>query len=227
MSWDPQEAKDLVDEFISFVPASAPPADLLKTVEPGKVFEFWVLCEVLERLHNVEGYTVEIRNGTSGAPLSLRTSPGPISPAYAHVHLDRQDGSRPLTMWTDIEFTTLSLTMGAWPAGDNGWCHELDVVAVDEGVTGRPNPSQVRLGVECKATAFRKDQLRAILGVRRELSLLDFGATCFRKWPASKVPADPASCLLFRSRDPKASNYAEAGRRFGIDISHVTLPGSP
>jgi hypothetical protein len=79
--------------------------------------------------------------------------------------------------------------------------------------------------VECKNTEYTKSLLKEILGVRRELSLLQ-GAelrTRFSKWPRQTVPAKPASCLTVYATHPVVLEYARPGSVFGIDFYHEEL----
>jgi hypothetical protein len=127
-------------------------------------------------------------------------------------------------MWTDIEF--VSLSHGARPSGPptKGEYHELDIAVVDPGLTGRPRNDQVWLAAECKNTGYNKGLLKEILGVRRELSLLqDEQPTRFQAWPRSSVPCRPASCLLVYSSDPVVAEYARPGDVFEIDLYYEDL----
>lgn len=225
MTWNITEAQKMIDDLLQGLPQTARGQSLLTTMQPGKVFELWALCEVIVALHNYERYSVEVRNGLTGAPLTLRASPGPIDRRFASIYLTRP-GRRSLVAWTDVEFLTLSSVQArGWPAGDLSDRHELDIVIVPEGVYGYPTPDQVVLGVECKATAFSKDQLRAILGVRRELSLLSGPQrTEFDNWPARTVPATPASYLALYSRDRNISRYIAGPSHFGVGLGYLPLP---
>jgi hypothetical protein len=102
------------------------------------------------------------------------------------------------SVWTDIEFTSLSCFRVENTANPSlGEYHELDIAVVDYGVYGRPTPDQIWLAAECKNTGYNKGLLKEILGIRRELSFVsDLNATRFRNWPRAQVPATPPSCLL-------------------------------
>lgn len=201
---------------------AAAPSVLPPALTAGKLYEAWVVCRVLERLRVEEGYAIVLRQGTR---VALKSAPGPINRVYPYFELTAA-GSPPLEVWTDVEFMALSHAQrgGSGPPL-RGDYHELDVVVVEAGTSGRPTHAQILLGVECKNTGYSKDLLRGILGVRRELSLLvDPRRTRFRRWPAAAVPADPASCLLVYSTDPGVASYAAPGRVFGIDFVHEPLP---
>lgn len=202
--------------------ASVLPAKL----SAGKVYEAWVLAEVIAKLRAQEGYTAVLHGAAS---VRLKSSPGPINRAYAYLLLDNSSGQQ-LELWTDIEFVTLSYDLRRRAGGivlpGRGDYHELDIVAVAPGTTGRPAHGDVVLGIECKATPYTKALLRAILGVRRELSLLlGVGqATRFTSWPSPTVRADPNSCLMTYSTDGGVNALDSAGEVFSIDFVHLGPP---
>src|SRR4051794_31614910 len=68
-------------------------------VTAGKVYEAWVLCRVLERMHRDEGYDVMLHGSHL---VTLKSSPGPINAGYPHFELD--DGMNQFDVWTDVEF---------------------------------------------------------------------------------------------------------------------------
>jgi hypothetical protein len=220
-----QEAQAQIDQILGTYRTRTASGETLLSgaLTPGKVYEAWVLCQVLQRLHGEEGYDVELQ----GAPgVRLKSSPGPINRSYPHFRLTAP-GNHPLEVWTDVEFLSLSASVRGVPPEYAARCdyHELDVVVVPAGTSGRPGPTDVRVGVECKNLTYRKELLRALLGVRRELSLLtDATATGFRYWPRDAVPAQPPSCLLAYGTDPAIGVFSPPGSVFGIDFVHLPLP---
>lgn len=190
----------------------------------GKLYEAWVLAELLSHLTKDEGFDVTLKQGST---VVLKSSPGPINRSYPYFELSRA-GVTELEIWTDVEFVGMShaaCTPGSPPSSDQ--YHELDIIAVPVGTKGRPTHREVILGVECKSTAnFEKHMLRAALGVRRELSLLRQvgAATPFVRWPRSVVPAKPPSCVMVYSTDPAIARVDSPGRLFGIDFVHLPLP---
>ena len=87
-----------------------------------------------------------------------------------------------------------------------------------------PGHDEILFGVECKNTSYRKNLLREILGVRRELSLLaDDQQTGFRAWPRALVPARPSSCLSVFSTDDGITRLRHSPDVFGIDFEHLDM----
>ena len=187
----------------------------------GKLYEAHVLSLVLARLHTDEGFRITLVNSNY---IPLKSSPGPINSRYPHFDLYR-GGYKVAELWTDIEFLALSYSQsGATRSPRYGDYHELDIVVVESGISGRPAHDKIWLGIECKNTGYNKSLLKEILGIRRELSLLqDSRPTKFRSWPRSAVPAEPPSCLLIYSTDSTVLNYSAPGKVFGIDFRHETI----
>jgi hypothetical protein len=194
-----------------------PPAHTVERspVSAGKLYEAYVLSRVVERLALDEGYSLTLVGGTK---IQLKSSPGPINRSYPRIEL-RRSGNCLAELWTDVEFLSLSYCTGGATILTRGDFHELDILIVNAGVSGRPRYDDLWLGIECKNTGYEKGLLKEILGIRRELSLLSGpNSTRFRVWPRITVPADPASCLLVYSTDKDVADYAAPGRVFGIDF---------
>lgn len=187
----------------------------------GKLYEAHVLSIVIEQLCTQENLNITLVNSRF---IPLKSSPGPINRIYPYFEL-RRGRSLVAEMWTDVEFTSLSYSQcGASRPVNRGDYHELDIVVTDPRVTGRPNHSQIWLGVECKNVGYTKGLLKEILGIRRELSLLHrLKPTRFTRWPRSEVPAEPPSCLMVYSTDPVVSQYSDPGKVFGIDFNHEPI----
>lgn len=186
----------------------------------GKLYEAFVLSKIVQELVLKEGYSLALVGGTI---VRLKTSPGAINRSYPHIEL-RKRGQLEAELWTDVEFLSMSFCADGTRALTKGDFHELDILIVDAGSSGRPRHDQIWLGVECKNTGYGKSLLREILGVRRELSYLeDAKFTRFRYWPRSIVPANPPSCLLVYSSDEAVLDYAAPGAMFGIDFVHEPM----
>jgi hypothetical protein len=220
------EARARIDRVLSgYQRAQAQPVRsvLPVTVAAGKTYEAWVLCDVLERLHASERFDVRLVNGSK---VVLKTGGGPINDDYAHFVLSNATGEV-LEVWTDVDFLGLSAAARDVSEATARPCdyHELDIIVVERGVRGRPWHRDIRIAVECKDSAYDKHMLRAILGVRRELSLLTdpMQLTGFGSWPRRTVPADPASCLLVYSSDPSITRFQPPGDTFGIDFVHELM----
>jgi hypothetical protein len=186
----------------------------------GKLYEAHVLSLLLERLYRDEEFEIVLIN-TNYIP--LKSAPGPINPRYPHFDLYKE-GSKIAELWTDIEFLTFSYSRRNSSTPTPGDFHELDLLIVDSGISGRPRHDNIWLGVECKNTGYNKNLLKEILGIRRELSLLsDPEDTRFSRWPRTSVPANPPSCLLVFSTDAAVASYSNPGAIFGIDFFHEEI----
>jgi hypothetical protein len=195
---------------------------LSNTITAGKLYEAWVLANVIKNLVQKEGFLVRFVGGTK---LKLKSAPGPINASFPHFELERK-GVVVACIWTDVEFTSIS----CWKSGNGpkspGDFHELDLVITDESASGRPTPDQIWLGIECKnREKSTKGMLREILGVRRELSYLSpFSKTHFKTWPMASVPADPASCLMFYSVNSSPSiDWKSPSNHFGIAFEYLPI----
>lgn len=224
MSLSLADAVAKVNEIFATYGSSTGGTDLVgEEWKAGKVYEAWILSVVLERLEQIEGFEVAL---VGGSKVHLKSSPGPINTNYPHFVLSRT-GSESLAVWTDVEFSTLSFHLkGLSGSPGKAHRHELDVVVVPVGTIGYPNPTEIMLGVECKNTGFQKHMARAILGVRRELSMLrnEEHPTPFVTWPRSGVPAVPPSVVMVFSTDPAVDEYNAAGVVFGVDFCHEPMP---
>ena len=203
-----------------FATASSPQAYKLvpQSLTSGKLYEAHVLSIIIEQLSTQEQLDISLINSSF---LPLKSSHGPINRSYPHFQLRR--GTELIAeIWTDIEFTSLSHAQrGAPSPTQRGDFHELDIVITEPGANDRPRHSQLWLGVECKNTGYTKGLLKEILGIRRELSLLQAPqVTHFSRWPRTHVPADPPSCLMVYSTDATVSEYSTPGTVFGIDFVH-------
>ena len=193
----------------------APPA-----ISEGKLYEAYVVARIVENLTVQNGYQLAL---VGGQKLYLKSAGGPINPAYPRIQLN-QNGTCVAELWTDVEFLSLSCCLRNLGQITKGDYHELDVLVVEVGTTGRPRPESIWLGVECKNTGYEKALLKQILGIRRELSLLRPPApTRFAKWPRTVVPADPPSCLVVYSTDNSVTEYAAPGAVFGIDFFYEPM----
>ena len=187
----------------------------------GKLYEAFILTKVAEQLVTREALDLTLVNSNN---IALKNAPGQINRSYPRIDVTRQ-GQTVAELWTDVEFLSLSYCkQGMFTAPTLGDYHELDILMVQPGLSGRPRHDQIQLGVECKSSGYGKKLLKEILGIRRELSFLHHPkATVFSSWPRSTVPATPASCLLVFSADPTVTRYSAPGQTFGIDFFHEPL----
>lgn len=217
------DMKAAIDQAFSVYVMHSPRGRFLTGSEAaGKVYEVFALGVVAERLTQWERMTVEFAPGNHGGALAMKAGGGPINRNFPHLRASK-NGQVVAELWTDVEFQTLScIAAGGTGPTCLSHTHELDVVMTDPNTTGYPRPTEIWLAVECKNTAFRKNQLRALLGVRRELSYLrERGRTRFATWPDRYVPAEPPSSVLFFSVDSRVRQYTKGPEFFGIHLEQL------
>jgi len=217
-----QIIQQIAAAFATYTKTSSSTASTLipDDVKAGKLYEAHVLACLARDLTTLEGLDLLL---VQGSKIVLKGSPGPINPAYPHIEV-RRHGLHVADLWTDVEISTLSFEQSGLLVPALGHYHELDIVMVDAGTTGRPKPRKLWLGVECKHTAYDKSLLRQILGVRRELSFLRGPQQSnFLKWPAALIPADPPSSLMVYCSSAAVLNYSAPGDVFGIHFVHEPL----
>ncbi|UII32193.1 hypothetical protein LVD17_00040 [Fulvivirga ulvae] len=192
----------------------------------GKIYEAFVLSLIIQELVEKENLYITLENDKN---LTLQSGPGKIDRTKPHfsvyrTHSDYCRNRKMGELWTDVEFLALSYKATKASTPTNGEFHELDIVFTKPDVSGRPKHSDIILGVECKATAYGKNLLREILGIRRELSYLKKRQkTHFNTWPALHVNANPPSCLLVYGTDPRLKNYSKPGKLFSIGFHYKKI----
>ena len=182
----------------------------------GKVYELYCLARAVELLHGLPGVSVRFQ----GSAVDFKASPGMIDQKRSYFVVDAM-GSE-LELHTDIEVRTLSSSLAGGVRGPSSY-HEIDVVLL-AGAQDRQRPAhnQVILGVECKAQAnFKKDIVRQVLGVRRELSFYRGGPSVSplgRHGGPHYVNSVPPSEYWLAFVDPKGMGYRFGPQRFGIEF---------
>ena len=188
----------------------------------GKVYELYCLAKTVEFLKTFKGVSVRF----VGTSIDFKSSPGKIDRNKSHFVIS---GHGPdLELHTDIEVKTLSSTHVVRVTGPSGY-HEIDLVLVEHAEDGqRPAHDQIVLGVECKSDAnFKKETLRHVLGVRRELSLFSIASSklqAFLRRQYHEIYADPPSEYWLAFTDPKGVRYRSAPAVFGIQFKHWCPP---
>ena len=187
----------------------------------GKLYETFVLSQLLKKLTNDEGFTFELRNGTSH--LRLRPNPGMINRSYSWIDAFK-GGNKIGEIWTSVEFASLSHLSSGRTNYNPGDYHELDIGFYMGVPNGHPSCDSVIIGIECKNTGMKKSILREVLGLRRELSVLTGPVpTMFISRGWTSVPAVFPSLLMLYCTDSAVSNYADPGAIFGIDFHYQTM----
>jgi hypothetical protein len=201
-------------------------------VTRGKIYEAWILSKVLESLRTLEKFFIVLKNDNF---YKLKSSPGSINRKYPRFDLYKSQldyESNPekvfAEVWTNVEFLSLSYKFHSKSRGPTpGEYHELDILITLPNIPDhhRPKFNQIYLGIECKATKYKKSFLREILGVRSELSILrnERYKTIFNYWLRKHINVTPPSCLLVYCIDEAVKNYEQAGKLHGIDFIHQIM----
>lgn len=212
------DAKKAIDEitaittaFVGVLPEKLTP---IKKLVGGKLYELYVLSRLLSELQ-ARGWHVRFH----GATIELKASPGGVDPSSPHFELARTPvGGPEFEVFTDIEVGTLGAEHKT--VTDLSGYHEIDVVVVPVGTTGRPSPKELMLGIECKATAnFEKSFVREVLGRRRELSYLADPMPCPLDMGKS-IRARPPSEYWLVYIDKAGDKYAQSPDVFGVELKH-------
>lgn len=189
----------------------------------GKVYELYCLAKTVEVLVS-RGFKVKF----IGTGLAFKASGGKINLTDPYFEFwSPFEEHKKFRLYTDVQFWSLgSQQLKAQNANcsKKSGLHELDIVAVPDGVTGFPTNNELALGIECKSNGkFQKWILKQVLGVRREMSLL-------RHMQASTlsvigvhsvlVPAVPTSEFWLCYVDYSGRDYAQSAEIFGIEFKH-------
>ena len=187
-----------------------------KKLTRGKLYELFVLGRVLAEL-KVRGFNFSF----VGKVLELKQGPGKIQPHDGYFEGSHSAKPDKFRIYTDVEVRTLG-SLGSSSVDDSAY-HEIDIVAVDEGVSGNPTPDDLLLGVECKSTAkFTKGIVKETLGIKREISYFHEPSLPSRLATAAGtstpvVPSWPPAEYWLVYCDPKGNNYQQSPKKFGIE----------
>ena len=212
----------IFSQYMSLTPADN---TLLSALKDGKLYEIYVLSELLTDLHN-RGFRITPPTGT----LKFKAAPGMIKFTDPHFTIRSPSGGL-LWLFVNIEFQTLGSEIAQ--ANDLSDKHELDIALVDipldilfSQTAHFPTYDHVYLAVECKNVAkFRKNYVREALGVRRELSYLsskqDSSLTVLGGYPHVTVPAEPPSEFWLAFTHIEGQGYKESPAAFGVSFKHI------
>lgn len=211
-------AKKMVKDFFDSYGRNVRPS--LVRAGKGKVYELYCLAQTVMFLDGLTGVSVRLEDGATGTTVDFKSSPGMIDRNRSHFVVN---GMGPdLELHTDIEVQTLSSSLPGGTVGLSSY-HEIDLVLVAGAQDRRrPDRNQIVLGVECKAQAnFKKEIVRQVLGVRRELSVIGRPAQRRLMPPhggSQFINAHPASEYWLAFVDPKGRLYRSGPEKFGIEF---------
>lgn len=222
-----QDIEDIFEEYDS---AFSGCGTWLGSLVSGKLYELRCLADVLQRLRRGYGYDIRF----SGRTINFQFKGGKIDPTRSHFEVSNRSKRISYKLYTDIYFETLGYSLAKAEKStrsrpDRSRYHELDIALVPSHVIGCPPHDQIILGVECKSTAlFQKSIVKAVLGVRRELSKLSSprASTLRDTSPrsgkiADVVRASPPSEYWLYFLDERGMLYAQSPREFGIKFIHL------
>ena len=213
-----QAINDIQSIFRQFRALTPGDQALLSGLKHGKLYELYVLSEVLCKLH-ARGFQFRFVGNT----LKFKAAPGKIKLNDPHFVVTAPHGDE-LWLFVDIEFQTLGNSFSQ--VVDRSAYHELDIVLVNDAAPDYPMFHQIMLAVECKCVAnFSKKIVKEALGIRRELSLRksekDSRLTKIGGNPPVTVPAEPASEFWLAFIDKAGTHYERSPKAFGIDLKHI------
>ena len=192
-------------------------------ISKGKIYELYCLSRVVEQLKKY-GYNVSIQSRFRS--IDFKASPGKIDRNKSYFTAHARNGVV-FEIHTNIEVMTLGIDLNYsnLEHQDLSAYHEIDIVVIEQGLSGRPRYNQLILGVECKADAhFRKPILKQVLGIRRELSLLSrllpskLAQAVGKYFP--EIRANPNSEYWLAYIDPKGDRYKASPATFGIKFNN-------
>ncbi|WP_420963383.1 hypothetical protein [Brucella sp. IR073] len=197
----------------------------------GKVYELYVLTKVVEYLQTL-GYKIDFSN--PNRIMKFKTKGGYLRSSDPHFEVSIPGNKPVFDIYVDVEFQTLGSSKishsGSFSA-DLSHHHEIDVGVYVYGLDNvRPRHDQVALAVECKAVvSLEKAVIRGMLGLRRELSLLDPEQASILTQSAryihngTDVPANPPSEVWLVSTDQAVKQYRNSPKVFGIECRHEDI----
>jgi hypothetical protein len=190
-----------------------------------KAYELSCLIETMQYLKSCGSSVSFLLVG--GKELKFRGKGGDIQRGV-WPFIEMREGKRVIAeIWVDIECQALS----AWQVGKApgnppyGLAHELDVVVVEPGTSGKPTPVNLKLGIEAKHRPFNKALLKELLGVRRETAYKVAGKRNPLAWWKSNriLPSDPPSGIVLFCSDSRIEKYADPAEFWGIKMIHHTF----
>lgn len=194
------------------------------TIVIDRLYELSCLLRTLQEIKTAVGATsYDCRLAVAG-PLRLRAAHGPIDPKFQHLDLTIGGGTK-FTVWTNIEIQAVSALGTPALMGIRGrpnpHVHELDVVILRRLDPGRhhPLPADVAVGVEVKNRPYNKELLKQVLGVRREMGMLDhLRVKNPLGWPTAPSFCKQGSWMVAFACSNRILTYASPGAFFGITM---------
>ncbi|TFW72334.1 hypothetical protein C3Y98_04310 [Methylotenera oryzisoli] len=193
----------------------------------GKAFELYALLKVLQKLKS-KGYIIKAHSPSGLTPNELRFAGGPAKAdknKFTYCGIYNIHGILRFEAWISVEVMTLSAIKSSTLSSPASY-HELDVAVFYplKSTTCRPNIYELTFAASCKDTKFKKENLREVLGLRRETALLSSSIRSRARWFIKKIPADPAIPLMLFSKDVACIKYQQPVDKFGVYVRQLKFP---
>ncbi|MFN3352947.1 MAG: hypothetical protein ACK4Z5_05000 [Brevundimonas sp.] len=191
-----------------------------------RVYELRCLLQLIDKLSARQPYLRFVLS--SGSDVMLRSKGGPIDRnADACVEVQNAGGAVLAELWSNVEFWALSYVRSGRPMFSGptyARAHELDLVLLSPGVTGRPTPDDILIGVEAKHRPYGKSLLKELLGIRREMTFRGPPrSNPWQWWSPVGLQAKPPSGLVSWCAYPSVTHYTQASDYYGILMEHLPL----
>jgi hypothetical protein len=194
----------------------------------GKAFELYALLRVLQKLKS-KGYIIKAHSPSGSIPNELRFAGGPARAdknKFTYCGIYNWHGILRYEAWISVEVTTLSALKTHSMLTSPASYHELDLAIFYplKTISHRPTVNELTFAASCKDTKFKKENLREVLGLRRETALLSAPKRSLAQWFVKKTPADPAIPLMLFSRDVACIKYQQPVDGFGVYVRQLKFP---
>lgn len=222
MSLKDEAKQALADIFAAIGHTVAKVPLTLRKPTAGKVYELKVLAHVLEDLAG-RGFDLSFSNPDD--KLVLKGGPCALDQNDPHFDVTVPGNSAvDFQVFVSVEFE--SMGAGSATKSDLSCVHELDIGVFRANAASHPSHEDIALAVECKAVAtLTKAMVRSVLGLRRELSLLDMRERSMLAAAigdlSPTVPANPPSEVWLVARDMRVTSYAASPAHFGVLCKHL------
>lgn len=200
---------------------------LVQAKSLSKLYELVVLEDILRSYkHSGSGRTIHAVNAVPGL-LNFAGAPAKARKGVHSYFQLAKGGIVEHEAWVSVEVTTLG-----WEISGNPLPlplpakHEIDVGIFSALGSGSHYPSHLELhaAYSCKDRRVSKENVREVLGLRRETAYLDRPRWSKVEWLYGLVPATPASPVILASSNPSVRGYSLPLEQFGVYMKFIPFP---